>query len=76
MTDVSTTPANDRTGDEKPENLIEIRGLLSQFGEQVIHKDLDLDVVRGEVLGVVGGSGTKQCRVRRGGGAVQKFRSH
>ena len=58
MTDVSTTPANDRTGAEEPENLIEIRGLLSQFGEQVIHKDLDLDVVRGEVLGVVGGSGT------------------
>ena len=58
MTDVSTIPANDSMGAEKPENLIEIRGLLSQFGEQVIHKDLDLDVVRGEVLGVVGGSGT------------------
>ena len=42
----------------KSENLIEVRGLLSQFGEQVIHRDLDLDVVRGEVLGVVGGSGT------------------
>ncbi len=40
------------------EALIEVRGLLSQFGEQVIHKDLDLDVYRGEVLGVVGGSGT------------------
>lgn len=42
--------------DNKP--IIEVRGLLSQFGEQVIHKDLDLDVERGEVLGVVGGSGT------------------
>ncbi len=52
-----TAPANDAT--TKPvENLIEVRGLLSQFGEQVIHRDLDLDVVRGEVLGVVGGSGT------------------
>ena len=40
------------------ENLIEVRGLLSQFGDQVIHRDLDLDVQRGEVLGVVGGSGT------------------
>lgn len=40
------------------ETLIEVRGLLSQFGERVIHQDLDLDVVRGEVLGVVGGSGT------------------
>ena len=51
-----TAPANDAP--KKTENLIEVRGLLSQFGEQVIHRDLDLDVVRGEVLGVVGGSGT------------------
>ncbi|MDQ8028036.1 MAG: ABC transporter ATP-binding protein [Brevundimonas sp.] len=41
-----------------PEKMIEVRGLLSQFGERVIHQDLDLDVERGEVLGVVGGSGT------------------
>ena len=41
-----------------PENLIEVRGLLSQFGERVIHQDLDLTLERGEVLGVVGGSGT------------------
>jgi len=38
--------------------VIRVRGLLSQFGDQVIHRDLDLDVERGEVLGVVGGSGT------------------
>jgi phospholipid/cholesterol/gamma-HCH transport system ATP-binding protein len=40
------------------ENLIEVRGLLSQFGDRVIHENLDLDVARGEVLGVVGGSGS------------------
>ncbi|MFZ4164799.1 ABC transporter ATP-binding protein [Brevundimonas sp. NPDC058933] len=40
------------------ETLIEVRGLLSQFGERTIHEDLDLDVQRGQVLGVVGGSGT------------------
>lgn len=40
------------------ETIIEVRGLLSQFGERVIHKDLDLDVERGEILGVVGGSGS------------------
>ncbi len=40
------------------EAVIQVRGLLSQFGERVIHQDLDLDVMRGEVLGVVGGSGT------------------
>lgn len=40
------------------EELIRVRGLLSQFGERTIHENLDLDVRRGEVLGVVGGSGT------------------
>jgi len=40
------------------ESLIEVRGLRSQFGENVIHDDLDLTVERGEVIGVVGGSGT------------------
>jgi phospholipid/cholesterol/gamma-HCH transport system ATP-binding protein len=38
--------------------VIRIRGLRNQFGSQVIHDGLDLDVFRGEVLGVVGGSGT------------------
>ena len=36
---------------------IVIQGLCSQFGEHVVHKNLDLTVERGEVLGVVGGSG-------------------
>jgi len=40
------------------ESLIEVRGLRSQFGDNVIHDDLDLTVERGEVIGVVGGSGT------------------
>ena len=38
--------------------VIRIRGLTTRFGPQVIHDGLDLDVHRGEVLGVVGGSGT------------------
>jgi phospholipid/cholesterol/gamma-HCH transport system ATP-binding protein len=36
---------------------IEVRGLVSRFGDNVIHDGLDLCVNRGEVLGVVGGSG-------------------
>ena len=47
-----------RARDTGPERLVEVRGLLSQFGDRVIHQDLDLDLERGEVLGVVGGSGT------------------
>lgn len=52
------TAPNIPTFTRTPEKLIEVRGLLSQFGERVIHEDLNLDVERGEVLGVVGGSGT------------------
>lgn len=38
--------------------IIGISGLRTQFGVQVVHDELDLNVRRGEVLGVVGGSGT------------------
>lgn len=38
--------------------IIRIRGLRNQFGAQVVHDGLDLDVERGEVIGIVGGSGT------------------
>ncbi len=38
--------------------VIRVRGLRTQFGTQVVHDGLDLDVARGEVIGVVGGSGT------------------
>ncbi|HTO82370.1 MAG TPA: ABC transporter ATP-binding protein [Methylomirabilota bacterium] len=38
--------------------IISVRGLRTQFGAQVIHDGLDLDVRAGEVIGVVGGSGT------------------
>ncbi|MBU3028904.1 ABC transporter ATP-binding protein [Paracoccus marinaquae] len=40
------------------ENVIEVRGLQTRFGSHVVHDGLDLDVRRGEILGVVGGSGT------------------
>jgi phospholipid/cholesterol/gamma-HCH transport system ATP-binding protein len=38
--------------------IIKVRGLVNGFGSTVIHDHIDLDVHRGEVLGVVGGSGT------------------
>ncbi|QKT03918.1 ATP-binding cassette domain-containing protein [Ectothiorhodospiraceae bacterium 2226] len=38
--------------------LIEVRGLVNRFGRAVVHAGLDLDVYRGEILGVVGGSGS------------------
>lgn len=38
--------------------VIRVRHLETRFGEQVVHKDINLDVKRGEILGVVGPSGT------------------
>jgi len=36
---------------------IEVTGLTSVFDDKVVHQDLNLTVRRGEILGVVGGSG-------------------
>ena len=43
------------TGREPP---IQVKGLVSAFGDRVVHHGLDLTVYAGEVLGVVGGSGS------------------
>lgn len=40
------------------DKVIEVRGLRNQFGTQVVHDNLDLDIFRGEIVGVVGGSGS------------------
>ncbi|MDO9490100.1 MAG: ABC transporter ATP-binding protein, partial [Sphingomonadaceae bacterium] len=44
--------------DEKGETVITVKGLRNSFGTQVVHENLDLEVKRGEIIGVVGGSGT------------------
>jgi phospholipid/cholesterol/gamma-HCH transport system ATP-binding protein len=38
--------------------IVRVRGLRTSFGTQVIHDGLDLEVQRGEVFGIVGGSGS------------------
>ncbi len=38
--------------------VIRLRGIVNRFGSHVVHDGLDLDVFRGEILGIVGGSGT------------------
>ena len=47
------------------EPVIRVRGLRNSFGDAVIHDDLDLDVRPGEILGVVGGSGTGKSVLMR-----------
>lgn len=41
----------------RDEVVIRIRGLVNGFAGTIIHDHIDLDVMRGEILGVVGGSG-------------------
>ncbi len=43
---------------EAREAVIQVRGLNNRFGSNVVHEGLDLDICRGEILGVVGGSGS------------------
>ena len=45
--------------------VIRVRGLVNRFGKQLVHDGVDLDVQRGEILGVVGGSGTGKSVLMR-----------
>lgn len=40
------------------EVVLRLRGVRTQFGDNIIHDNLDFDVFRGEIVGLVGGSGT------------------
>jgi len=55
-------PAADQDGHENDDldrgAAVQVRGLVSAFGDNVVHDGLDLTVRHGEVLGVVGGSGS------------------
>jgi phospholipid/cholesterol/gamma-HCH transport system ATP-binding protein len=55
MTAADPALMSDAGLEERP--VIEVRGLVSAFGDHVVHNGLDLAVPRGEVMGVVGGSG-------------------
>ncbi|HKQ44963.1 MAG TPA: ATP-binding cassette domain-containing protein [Rhizomicrobium sp.] len=66
---------------EEQDRIIQLRGLVNGFGDKVIHDHIDLDVRRGEVLGVVGGSGAGKSvllrsiigLIRPKGGKVEVF---
>ena len=47
------------------EPIITVCGLRNSFGDEVVHENLDLEVRRGEILGVVGGSGTGKSVLMR-----------
>ena len=47
---------DDETSAQRP--LIRLRGIVNQFGTQRVHDNLNLDILKGEILALVGGSGT------------------
>ena len=44
---------------------IHIEGLVNRFGDHTVHEDLSLSMRQGEILGVVGGSGTGKSVLMR-----------
>lgn len=49
---------SDVSKQDKDHSVIKVTGLVNRFGSHVVHDHLDLTLERGEILGVVGGSGT------------------
>ncbi|MEE1877429.1 ABC transporter ATP-binding protein [Altererythrobacter litoralis] len=49
----------------KGDHPIVVEGLKTQFGTHVVHENLSLTVNRGEIIGVVGGSGTGKSVLMR-----------
>ncbi|WP_454598653.1 ABC transporter ATP-binding protein [Qipengyuania sp. SM2507] len=47
------------------EHPVVVKGLVNRFGDHVVHENLDLEVRRGEILGVVGGSGSGKSVLMR-----------
>ena len=45
--------------------IIDVRGVWTQFGYQIVHRDLNLQVRAGEVLSLVGGSGSGKSTLMR-----------
>ena len=71
----------EKSAAKNPDVIIEIRGLVNGFGPRIIHNHIDLDVMRGEVVGVVGGSGAGKSvllrsiisLIRPKGGVIKVF---
>ncbi len=40
------------------EPILSARGIVNRFGKQVVHDGLSLDIMRGEIIGIAGGSGS------------------
>lgn len=62
-------------GSQQKDAVIRVRGLVNAFDGHVVHDGVDLDVFKGEILGVVGGSGTGKSVLLRTIIGLQKQQS-
>lgn len=53
----NTVPSTSTLLDEAGDIAIRVRGMVNRFGNHTVHDGLDLDVRKGEILGVIGPSG-------------------
>ena len=58
MTEISSLATTTPSAISAPAGLIQIENLRTQFGRTIIHNNLNLSIKRGEILSIVGGSGT------------------
>jgi ABC-type transporter Mla maintaining outer membrane lipid asymmetry ATPase subunit MlaF len=45
--------------------VVEITGLWTKYGRTVVHQDLNLEIEQGEIMSIVGGSGTGKTTLVR-----------
>lgn len=43
---------------KKADTILRAEGVVNKFGEQVVHDGAEIEIKRGEIIGIVGGSGT------------------
>ena len=55
---MAETFPSDKPGQNPDDIVVSLRGITNRFGTQVVHEHLDLDIRRGEILGLIGGSGS------------------
>ncbi|HXA48240.1 MAG TPA: ATP-binding cassette domain-containing protein [Burkholderiaceae bacterium] len=51
--------------DDSTQAIIRIQNLTTQFGDFVVHRDLNLEIQRGDIVSIVGGSGSGKTTLLR-----------